>query len=84
MGHAAGLVRTLVDEPDATVVDLGAGTAVVSHALRQAGLSYHGLELHPVAVELMQHAGIDASRCDLTDLDAVQTTLDDVGEVAPS
>ncbi len=81
VGHAAGLVRTLVDEPDATVVDLGAGTAVVSHALRQHGLSYHGLELHPVAVELMQQAGIDATRCDLTDLDAVQSTLDDLGEV---
>ena len=63
------------------MVDLGAGTAVVSHALREAGLGYHGLELHPVAVDLMHEAGIEATQCDLTDLDMVQSALDDLGDV---
>jgi 2-polyprenyl-3-methyl-5-hydroxy-6-metoxy-1,4-benzoquinol methylase len=81
VGHAAELVQQLVKGPESTVVDLGAGTAVVSHALRQAGLAYHGLELHPVAVELMQQAGIEATQCDLTDLDTVQSTLDEMDEV---
>ena len=81
VGHAAGLVQQLVVGSEAAVVDLGAGTAVVSHALRQAGLAYHGLELHPVAVELMQQAGIGATQCDLTDLDMVQSTLDELGDV---
>jgi 2-polyprenyl-3-methyl-5-hydroxy-6-metoxy-1,4-benzoquinol methylase len=81
VGHAAGLVHTLVSGPESKVVDLGAGTAVVSHALREAGLTYHGLELHPVAVDLMKKAGIEATQCDLTDLDVVQATLDDLGDV---
>ncbi len=81
IGHAAGLVRTLVHDPESTVVDLGAGTAVVSHAIREAGLSYHGLELHPVAVELMHEAGIAATQCDLTDLDELESTLDKLGDV---
>ncbi len=81
VGHAAGLVRSLALDEDSRVVDLGAGTAVVSHALRQAGIAYHGLELHPVAVDLMHAAGIEATQCDLTDLDVVQATLDELGDV---
>jgi hypothetical protein len=54
---------------------------VVSDALRKAGLSYHGLELHPVAVDLMKKAGIEATQCDLTDLDVVQATLDELGDI---
>ncbi len=81
MAHAAELVRELRLGPRPAVVDLGAGTAVVSHPLRDAGLNYHGLELHPVAVELMQQAGIPASQCDLSDLDALQSTLDDIGDI---
>jgi 2-polyprenyl-3-methyl-5-hydroxy-6-metoxy-1,4-benzoquinol methylase len=81
IGHAASLVRTLVVDRDSTVVDLGAGTAVVSHALREAGIAYHGLELNPVAVDLMHGAGIEATLTDLTDLDVVQSTLDDLGSV---
>ena len=67
--------------PGATVVDLGAGTAVVSHALREAGITYHGLEIHPVAVDLMHEAGIDATQCDLTDFDACAAALDELGDV---
>jgi 2-polyprenyl-3-methyl-5-hydroxy-6-metoxy-1,4-benzoquinol methylase len=81
VANAAGLVRDLHLEPDSTVVDLGAGTAVVSHALREAGIAYHGLELHPVAVELMQSAGISAAQCDLTDTTSVKTALNEVGDV---
>ncbi len=81
VGNAAGLVRNLALDPQSTVVDLGAGTAVVSHALRDAGVSYHGLEIHPVAVELMHEAGIEATQCDLTDVDALQSALDDLGDV---
>jgi 2-polyprenyl-3-methyl-5-hydroxy-6-metoxy-1,4-benzoquinol methylase len=80
-GHAAELVRDLALDRESTVVDLGAGTAVVSHALREAGITYHGLEIHPVAVELMHAAGIDATQCDLSDFDAVEAALDDVGDV---
>ncbi len=81
VGNAAGLIRNLAPDPRSTVVDLGAGTAVVSHALREAGISYHGLEIHPVAVELMHEAGIEATQCDLTDVDTLQSVLDDVGDV---
>ncbi len=81
VGHAASLVRGLAIDSSSKVVDLGAGTAVVSHALRQAGIAYHGLELHPVAVDLMQAAGIEATLCDLTDLDVVQATLDELGDI---
>ncbi len=81
VGNAAGLVRELGLDPKSAVVDLGAGTAVVSHALRESGIAYHALEIHPVAVELMQAAGIDATQCDLTDLSAVEAVLDELGEV---
>jgi 2-polyprenyl-3-methyl-5-hydroxy-6-metoxy-1,4-benzoquinol methylase len=81
VGHAASLVRGLAIDNSSKVVDLGAGTAVVSHALRQAGIAYHGLELHPVAVDLMHAAGIEATLCDLTDLDVVQATLDELGDI---
>ena len=63
------------------MVDLGAGTAVVSHVLRDAGVNYHGLEIHPVAVELMHEAGIPATQCDLSDTGAVRAALDDIGHV---
>jgi 2-polyprenyl-3-methyl-5-hydroxy-6-metoxy-1,4-benzoquinol methylase len=81
VAHAAGLVRDLGLAPTDTVVDLGAGTAVVSHALREAGLSYHGLEIHEVAVDLMREAGIAATQCDLTDLSAVEMALNDIGNI---
>ncbi|MHB8499054.1 MAG: glycoside hydrolase family 99-like domain-containing protein [Acidimicrobiales bacterium] len=81
VGNAAGLVRDLAVGPDRTVVDLGAGSAVVSEALGRAGLSYHGLELHPVAVQLMHEAGIEATQCDLTDRDAVTAALEGIGDV---
>jgi 2-polyprenyl-3-methyl-5-hydroxy-6-metoxy-1,4-benzoquinol methylase len=81
IGHAASLIRSLVVDRDAKVVDLGAGTAVVSHALAEAGIAYHGLELNPVAVELMHGAGIEATLTDLTDLDVVQSTLDELGNI---
>jgi 2-polyprenyl-3-methyl-5-hydroxy-6-metoxy-1,4-benzoquinol methylase len=81
MANVAGLIRDLRLDEHSTVVDLGAGTAVVSYPLRKAGLAYHGLEVHPAAVELMHEAGIDATQCDLTDFDAVQSALDDIGKV---
>ncbi len=81
IGHAASLIRSLVVDRDAKVVDLGAGTAVVSHALAEAGIAYHGLELNPVAVDLMHGAGIEATLTDLTDLDVVQSTLDELGNI---
>jgi 2-polyprenyl-3-methyl-5-hydroxy-6-metoxy-1,4-benzoquinol methylase len=78
VANAAGLVRDLVADRSSTVVDLGAGSGIVSHALRDVGVGYHGLEIHPVAVELMHERGIDATRVDLSDLDAVQSTLDSI------
>jgi 2-polyprenyl-3-methyl-5-hydroxy-6-metoxy-1,4-benzoquinol methylase len=81
VANAAGLIGDLNLGRRSTVVDLGAGTAVISHALRRAGIAYHGLELHPVAVDLMHEAGIDATLCDLTDFDAVQSVLDDIGNI---
>jgi 2-polyprenyl-3-methyl-5-hydroxy-6-metoxy-1,4-benzoquinol methylase len=81
VGNAAGLVRNLALDPNSTVIDLGAGTAVVSRALRDAGITYHGLEIHPVAVELMHDAGIAATQVDLTDMSAVESILDDIGDV---
>jgi 2-polyprenyl-3-methyl-5-hydroxy-6-metoxy-1,4-benzoquinol methylase len=81
VAHAAELVRGLVLGRHSTVVDLGAGTAVVSYALRDTDISYHGLDIHPVAVDLMRQAGINATQCDLADVGEVQTALDEIGEV---
>jgi 2-polyprenyl-3-methyl-5-hydroxy-6-metoxy-1,4-benzoquinol methylase len=79
--NAADLVRDLVVDRPSTVVDLGAGSGIVSHALRDVGVGYHGLEIHPVAVDLMHERGISATQCDLSDLDAVRTALDGVDHV---
>ena len=81
MANAAGLVRDLVSDRSSTVVDLGAGSGIVSHALKDVGVGYHGLEIHPVAVNLMHERGISATQCDLSDLDAVRTALDGVDHV---
>jgi hypothetical protein len=81
VANAAELVRSLSLGNEATVVDLGAGTAVVSHALRDANIIYHALEVHPVAVDLMLQAGINATQCDLADTDAVLSVLDDIADV---
>lgn len=78
VANAAGLVRDLVADRSSTVVDLGAGSGIVSHALRDVGVGYHGLEIHPVAVELMHERGIDATQVDLSDLDAVGAALDGI------
>jgi 2-polyprenyl-3-methyl-5-hydroxy-6-metoxy-1,4-benzoquinol methylase len=81
VANAAGMVRDLVFDRERTVVDLGAGSGIVSQALDTVGVPYLGLEIHPVAVELMRSKGIDARQCDITDLDAVQATLEDVEDV---
>ena len=44
VANAAGLIGDLNLSRRSTVVDLGAGTAVVSHPLRKAGVNYHGLD----------------------------------------
>jgi hypothetical protein len=76
VANAASLVTGLVQGPERRIVDLGAGTAVIAPALREAGLTYHGLEVHPLAVRLMHDAGLEATECDLSDLDALHATLD--------
>jgi len=81
VANAAGLVRDLVPDRSSTVVDLGAGSGIVSHALRDIGIGYHGLELHPVAVEHMLEQGISATQCDLSDMGAVTDALDKVDHV---
>jgi 2-polyprenyl-3-methyl-5-hydroxy-6-metoxy-1,4-benzoquinol methylase len=81
VANAAGLVRDLVADRSTTVVDLGAGSGIVSHALRDVGVGYHGLEIHPTAVEHMRARGISATQCDLSDLDAVVGALDQVDHV---
>lgn len=81
VANAAGLIRDLHLDPSSTVVDLGAGTAVVSYPLRRSGIAYHGLEIHPAAVDLMHAAGIDATLCDLSDFSAVEAALEDIGTV---
>jgi 2-polyprenyl-3-methyl-5-hydroxy-6-metoxy-1,4-benzoquinol methylase len=81
VANAAALVRELIADPHSTVVDLGAGSGIVSHALREAGLHYLGLEIHPVAVDLMESQGINAKLCDLTDLGSVEFALEEAGDV---
>jgi 2-polyprenyl-3-methyl-5-hydroxy-6-metoxy-1,4-benzoquinol methylase len=78
VANAAGLVRDLVADRSSTVVDLGAGSGIVSHALKDIGVGYHGLEIHPVAVDVMRKRGIAATQVDLADLDAVTNALDKV------
>jgi 2-polyprenyl-3-methyl-5-hydroxy-6-metoxy-1,4-benzoquinol methylase len=76
VANAARLVTEIVRGPEQTVVDLGAGTAVVARTLRESGLTYHGLEVHPLAVQLMHDAGLDATQCDLTDIEGLCAALD--------
>jgi 2-polyprenyl-3-methyl-5-hydroxy-6-metoxy-1,4-benzoquinol methylase len=83
LANAAGLVRDLIADRSSMVVDLGAGSGIVSHALKGLGVGYHGLEIHPVAVELMHDRGIAATQLDLSDLDAVTSTLDAIDEATP-
>ncbi len=83
VANAAGLVRDLVADRTSTVVDLGAGSGIVSHALKDIGVGYHGLEIHPVAVNLMHERGIAATQVDLSDLDAVTSALDTVVRSSP-
>lgn len=81
VANAAGLIRDLVPDRESTVVDLGAGSGIVHHALRDIGVGYHGLELHPVAVEHMRSQGISATQCDLSDFEAVRSALDAIPSV---
>ncbi len=81
VANAAELVRDQVADRTATVVDLGAGSGIVSRALRDLGVRYHGLEIHPVAVEHMRTQGITATQCDLSDMAAVQAALDSIDDV---
>ena len=81
VANAAGLVRDLVHDRSTTIVDLGAGSGIVSHALAPLGIGYHGLELHPVAVEHMRRDGIAATQCDLSDTDSVRGALDGIDDV---
>ena len=76
VAKAAELVRDLDLDRGCLVADLGAGTGVVSNSLRETGLAYHGLEAHPVAVDVMHQAGIDATRCNLDNFEEVQSVLD--------
>jgi 2-polyprenyl-3-methyl-5-hydroxy-6-metoxy-1,4-benzoquinol methylase len=81
VANAAGFVRDLVPDRSSTVVDLGAGSGIVSHALKDVGIGYHGLEIHPVAVDLMRERGISATQCDLSDIASVLAAADTVERV---
>ena len=81
VANAAALVRDLLPDRHSTVVDLGAGSGIVSHALDEVGCPYLGLEIDPVGRGLMEAQGIPARLCDLTDLDGLQATLDAVDDV---
>ncbi len=81
VANAAGLVRDLLPDRQSTVVDLGAGSGIVSHALGEVGCPYLGLEIDPVGRDLMEAQGIPARPCDLTDLGGLQATLDEVDDV---
>jgi 2-polyprenyl-3-methyl-5-hydroxy-6-metoxy-1,4-benzoquinol methylase len=81
VANAAGFVRDLVPDRSSTVMDLGAGSGIVSHALKDVGIGYHGLEIHPVAVDLMRERGISATQCDLSDIASVLAAADTVERV---
>jgi 2-polyprenyl-3-methyl-5-hydroxy-6-metoxy-1,4-benzoquinol methylase len=81
VANAAGLVGDLLADRRSTIVDLGAGSGIVSHALDQLGCLYLGVEIDPVGRDLMEGQGIPVRACDLTDLEALQATLDAVDDV---
>lgn len=81
VANAAGLVEHFVPDRSRTVIDLGAGSGIVSEALDAAGFGYHGLEIHLVAVAHMHEHGIAATQCDLSDLNSVRSALDRVERV---
>ena len=76
-----GLISTLDIDPHRLIVDLGAGTGVVHDALKYRGAAYHALEVHPPSVSIMQAEGIDATQCDITDVEALTGILDDFEDV---
>jgi 2-polyprenyl-3-methyl-5-hydroxy-6-metoxy-1,4-benzoquinol methylase len=75
------LARDLL-EVGRTVADLGAGAAVVSGPLREMGFRYHGMDIHPEALRLMEEAGIATSKCDLNDSASVVNCLDELDDIA--
>jgi Glycosyltransferase WbsX/Methyltransferase domain len=81
VANAVGLLSDLGLDSNRVVVDLGAGAGAVSQPISKAGMKYHGLELHPEAVSHMQHKGIDSTKCDLSDFEAVEAALDGLGDV---
>jgi 2-polyprenyl-3-methyl-5-hydroxy-6-metoxy-1,4-benzoquinol methylase len=81
VANAAGLIRDLVPDRSSTVVDLGAGSGIASHALRDVGIGYHGIELHPVAVDVMHERGISASQCDLSDIEQVLASVESIEHI---
>ncbi|HXW39359.1 MAG TPA: glycoside hydrolase family 99-like domain-containing protein [Acidimicrobiales bacterium] len=74
--NAADLVRDFVHGPEQTVVGLGAESAAVARNLTEAGLRYHGIETGALEIQLMRDAGLTATQCDLTDIDALHASLD--------
>ena len=80
-GNAVGLIRDLQPDRSRTIVDLGAGAGLISKPIEELGIHYHGLDIHPVAVESMRDQGISASQCDVSDLDAVRSSLDSLGDI---
>jgi 2-polyprenyl-3-methyl-5-hydroxy-6-metoxy-1,4-benzoquinol methylase len=78
--HIVSLARDHVTT-DKTIVDLGAGAAVVGLPLVEAGFDYHGMDLHPEAIRLMEQAGITASQCDLRDVRSVVKKVSELKNV---
>ncbi len=81
IANAAGLARSFIGDPEHLIVDLGAGTGVVSAAFRNDGLHYHALEVRPELVAMMKSAGIEASTCDLSDFDSLEKSLGELGDI---
>jgi hypothetical protein len=80
--NATELVRELVLEPGSVVVDLGAATTAADKALRDAGVRYFGVGTDAGSVRLLHEAGIDATGCDLSDSESLQSVLQDLGNVS--
>ena len=75
--------RLLIEITEGEMIDKWERSREFVRALKDIGVGYHGLEIHPVAVNLMHERGIAATQVDLSDLGAVTSALDTVDGSSP-
>jgi hypothetical protein len=81
IASVAGLVETMGTAPPHLNVNLCVDSDFGSTILLSERIAFHALDNRPESVRRMKVAGIDATQCDITDVDAVVGVLNELGEV---